>query len=256
METLTILREQREPIFLVPGLRDLELYEDGIDCYVMWKEHRDYAGVLIFTSQLGGAVLITRPLGPLGAHFGVYARERLHPEAFSRTGIYIPGKRWIPYFARDFLGPPPSYTLIRDPMLRLCHRMMAHSIAGRSQAPEKVTVTDLFYLRAGMWISSPQPLPYYLRYLRGCRFVMQLDDTWAWVPKDQRQPEVAAKHSYDAMGDPTMHSMDFSEGAHMQQFQDAPAKDCEPLPISATQQPSAPDPFDPSYPYLCFKSYL
>ncbi|GJR00224.1 hypothetical protein Tco_0523208 [Tanacetum coccineum] len=32
-------------------------------------------------------------------------------------------------------------------MLRLCHRMMAHSIAGRSQAPEKVTVIDLFYLR-------------------------------------------------------------------------------------------------------------
>ncbi|GKC66746.1 hypothetical protein Tco_1099344 [Tanacetum coccineum] len=44
----------------------------------------------------------------------------------------------------DFLGPPPFYTLIRDPVLRLCHRMMAHSIAGRSQAPEKVTVTGLF----------------------------------------------------------------------------------------------------------------
>ncbi|GJZ63572.1 hypothetical protein Tco_0619993 [Tanacetum coccineum] len=29
----------------------------------------------------------------------------------------------------DFLGPPPSYTLIRDPVLRLFHRMMAHSIA-------------------------------------------------------------------------------------------------------------------------------
>ncbi|GKA32243.1 hypothetical protein Tco_0718610 [Tanacetum coccineum] len=37
----------------------------------------------------------------------------------------------------DFLGPPPSYTLIRDPMLRLCHWMMAHSIARRSQALEK-----------------------------------------------------------------------------------------------------------------------
>ncbi|GKC55639.1 hypothetical protein Tco_1083237, partial [Tanacetum coccineum] len=37
----------------------------------------------------------------------------------------------------DFLGPPPSYTLIRDPVLRLCHMMTAHSIAGRSQAPEK-----------------------------------------------------------------------------------------------------------------------
>ncbi|GKF96404.1 hypothetical protein Tco_0289139, partial [Tanacetum coccineum] len=37
----------------------------------------------------------------------------------------------------DFLGPPPSYTLIRDLMLRLFYRMMVHSIAGRSQAPEK-----------------------------------------------------------------------------------------------------------------------
>nr|GEX31609.1 hypothetical protein [Tanacetum cinerariifolium] len=35
----------------------------------------------------------------------------------------------------------------RDPMLRLCHRLIACSIAERSQAPEKVTVTDLFYLR-------------------------------------------------------------------------------------------------------------
>ncbi|GJY20238.1 hypothetical protein Tco_0392804 [Tanacetum coccineum] len=50
-------------------------------------------------------------------------------------------------------------------MLRLCHRMMAHSIAGRSQAPEKVTVTDLFYLR-GMDVGSVN-IPYLLaRYLR------------------------------------------------------------------------------------------
>ncbi|GKB02708.1 hypothetical protein Tco_0830797 [Tanacetum coccineum] len=65
----------------------------------------------------------------------------------------------------DFLGPPPSYTLIRDPVLRLCHRMMAHSIAGRSQAPKKVTVTDLFYLR-GLDVGSVN-IPYLLaRYLR------------------------------------------------------------------------------------------
>ncbi|GKC79977.1 hypothetical protein Tco_1130751 [Tanacetum coccineum] len=49
--------------------------------------------------------------------------------------------------ARDFLGTAPSYTAIRDPILRLCHRLIACSIAGRSHAPEKVTVTDLFYLR-------------------------------------------------------------------------------------------------------------
>ncbi|GKC31657.1 hypothetical protein Tco_1038951 [Tanacetum coccineum] len=65
----------------------------------------------------------------------------------------------------DFLRPLPSYTLIKDPMLRLCHRMMAHSIARRSQAPEKVTMTDLFYLR-GLDVGSVN-IPYLLaRYLR------------------------------------------------------------------------------------------
>ncbi|GJT03266.1 hypothetical protein Tco_0824435 [Tanacetum coccineum] len=68
-------------------------------------------------------------------------------------------------YAGDFLGTAPSYTLIRDPMLRLCHRLIACSIAGRSQAPKKVTVTDLFYLR-GMDVDSvnvPYPLARYLR---------------------------------------------------------------------------------------------
>ncbi|GJU75525.1 hypothetical protein Tco_1272595 [Tanacetum coccineum] len=49
---------------------------------------------------------------------------------------------------RDFLGPAPSYVLIRDPVRRLCHRMIAYSISGRGQAPEKVTGVDLFYLRS------------------------------------------------------------------------------------------------------------
>ncbi|GJU03121.1 hypothetical protein Tco_1113459 [Tanacetum coccineum] len=38
----------------------------------------------------------------------------------------------------NFLGTPPSYTHIRDPILRLCHRLIACSIVGRSQAPEKI----------------------------------------------------------------------------------------------------------------------
>nr|GEY87157.1 hypothetical protein [Tanacetum cinerariifolium] len=41
----------------------------------------------------------------------------------------------------------PSYTYIRDPVWRLCHRLISYSISGRGQAPEKVTATDLFYLR-------------------------------------------------------------------------------------------------------------
>ncbi|GJS35893.1 hypothetical protein Tco_0534275 [Tanacetum coccineum] len=48
---------------------------------------------------------------------------------------------------------------------RLCHRLIAYSIAGRSQTPEKVTVTDLFYLR-GVDVDSVN-VPYLLaRYLR------------------------------------------------------------------------------------------
>nr|GEZ69312.1 hypothetical protein [Tanacetum cinerariifolium] len=49
--------------------------------------------------------------------------------------------------------------------LRLCHRLIACSIAGRIQAPKKVTVTDLFYLR-GIDFGSVN-VPYFLaRYLR------------------------------------------------------------------------------------------
>ncbi|GJT60488.1 hypothetical protein Tco_1004021 [Tanacetum coccineum] len=52
-----------------------------------------------------------------------------------------------------------------NPILRLCHRLIACSIAGRSQAPKKMTVTDLFYLR-GMDVDSVN-FPYLLaRYLR------------------------------------------------------------------------------------------
>ncbi|GJR28877.1 hypothetical protein Tco_1105109 [Tanacetum coccineum] len=73
--------------------------------------------------------------------------------------------------ARDFLGTTPSYTVIRDLILRLCHRLIACSIAGRSQEPKKVTVTDLFYLR-------------------GIDICKQLDNTWAWVAMGpERQPD-------------------------------------------------------------------
>ncbi|GJU71448.1 hypothetical protein Tco_1262853 [Tanacetum coccineum] len=36
----------------------------------------------------------------------------------------------------------------RDLVRRLCHRLIAHSIAGRGQAPEKVTMTDLYFLKS------------------------------------------------------------------------------------------------------------
>ncbi|GJS09105.1 hypothetical protein Tco_0365901 [Tanacetum coccineum] len=122
----------------------------------------------------------------------------------------IPGKGDLQDYWRgisndgDFLGPPPSYTLNRDPVLRLCHRMMAHSIAGRSQTPEKVTVTDLFYLRGldvrsfvarlaehfglltadilrGLAVIAPKLLIIDMGELVRLKICMEVDDTWAWV---------------------------------------------------------------------------
>ncbi|GKD95742.1 hypothetical protein Tco_1379639 [Tanacetum coccineum] len=117
----------------------------------------------------------------------------------------------------DFLGTASSYTAIRDPMLRLCHRLIACIIVGRSQALEKVTVTDLFYLR-GMEVGSVN-IPYLLaRYLRRFasgrkrgamisreQFVARLAEHFgllteerlqglmAWVaPGPKRQPDAAA----------------------------------------------------------------
>ncbi|GKD67554.1 hypothetical protein Tco_1321644, partial [Tanacetum coccineum] len=63
------------------------------------------------------------------------ARRRLSGRQFILAlGLHIEEEMESPDFARD-------------PVLRLCHRMMEHSIVGRSQALEKVTVTNLFYLR-------------------------------------------------------------------------------------------------------------
>ncbi|GKF23281.1 hypothetical protein Tco_0075603, partial [Tanacetum coccineum] len=42
---------------------------------------------------------------------------------------------WIEILSeKDFLGPAPSYVLIRDPVKRLCHRMIAYSNSGRGHA--------------------------------------------------------------------------------------------------------------------------
>ncbi|GKE18540.1 hypothetical protein Tco_1426117 [Tanacetum coccineum] len=88
--------------------------------------------------------------------------------------------------AGDFLGTAPSHTAIQDPILRLFHRLIDYSISGRSQAPEKVSMTDLFYLR-GMdvnWVNVTYLLARYLRlfaagrksmaHISGGQFVAQL----------------------------------------------------------------------------------
>ncbi|GJV91996.1 hypothetical protein Tco_1539809 [Tanacetum coccineum] len=155
----------------------------------------------------------------------------------------------------DFLGTAPSYTLIRDPMLRLCHGLIVCSIAGRSQAPKKVTVTDLFYLR-GMDVGSVNT-PYMLaRYMRlfalgrkrgvmisGGQFVArlaehfrllteerlqgltELHDTWAWVALGpESQPDVAVGVLVDAEGAPDVVEGDQAVLAPVQGPQPPPAR--------------------------------
>ncbi|GKD18724.1 hypothetical protein Tco_1207882 [Tanacetum coccineum] len=122
----------RGQVFNFGGLP--KLMADGLSARVLMK-HKDAQGVSLFT---------------------IRAWKRLFDIRGSLIGISS---------ARDILGTAPSYTLIRDLILRLFHRLIACSIVGRSQAPEKMTMTGLFYLR-GMDVGSVN-VPYLLaRYLR------------------------------------------------------------------------------------------
>ncbi|GJZ93808.1 hypothetical protein Tco_0666011 [Tanacetum coccineum] len=174
----------------------------------MRMEHRHGDGVIMFTSKAWGRVFDTR--GPLVRELILeflstlrFGEVLLDLDAFGTIQFQLGGARrhlrkgdLRDYYRDistdgDFLGPPPSYTLIRDPVLRLCHRMMAHSIAGRSQAPKKVTVTDLFYLR-GLDVRSSTSLTCWPDILGGLllggragllsQICAEFGDTWAWVP--------------------------------------------------------------------------
>ncbi|GKA59885.1 hypothetical protein Tco_0759198 [Tanacetum coccineum] len=145
---------------------------------MMLMEHRDAQGVSVFTSRAWRQLFYIR--GPLEHElilefFRLHAAEEMETIGFGAyvddSARQIPNKGdlkdyWIRISsAGDFLGTTLSYTSIRDLILRLCHRLIACSIAGRSQAPKKVTVTDLFFLR-GMDVGSVN-VPYLLaRYLR------------------------------------------------------------------------------------------
>ncbi|GJZ65081.1 hypothetical protein Tco_0621777 [Tanacetum coccineum] len=192
-----------------------ELMRDGLFARMV-MEHRDDAGLVVFTSRAWGRLFDTR--GPLvrelilefliTLRFGEVlldldapgtiqfqlggARRRLSWRQFILALVLHTGEEMeSPGFARgistdgDFLGPPPSYTLIRDSVLRLCHRMMAHSIAGRSQAPEKPDIIARFAAgrKSGAHISGGHEI----------QICMEVDDTWAWVAiRPERQPDAVA----------------------------------------------------------------
>ncbi|GJY18887.1 hypothetical protein Tco_0390378 [Tanacetum coccineum] len=75
----------------------------------------------------------------------------------------------------------PSYTFIKDPMLRLCHRLITCSIARRSQASEK-----------GLMVIAPALPIIDMAELVRLQLCVELDDTWAWVPTGPARQEGGA----------------------------------------------------------------
>ncbi|GJR59269.1 hypothetical protein Tco_1501431 [Tanacetum coccineum] len=154
----------------------------------MLMEHRDAQGVSLFTSRawrrlfdirgslvhklileffstfrFGEAILDLDMPGALQFLLGG-ARRRLSWRQFI-LALGLPTTKEMETIGFDFLGKAPSYTSIRDIILRLCYRLIASNNARRIQAPEKVTMTDMFYLK-GMDVDLVN-VPYLLaRYLR------------------------------------------------------------------------------------------
>ncbi|GKD75044.1 hypothetical protein Tco_1333326 [Tanacetum coccineum] len=165
-------REQRHrcpvvPVFDFRGLPDL--MAEGLSGRML-MEHRDEASVSMFTSRAWRRMLDIRALLVHELILEFFSTFRfgkaiLDLDTLGTLQFQLGKARRRISYAADFLGTALSYTLIRDPILRLYHRLIACSIAGRIQPPEKVTVTDLFYLR-GMDVGSIN-VPYLLaRYLR------------------------------------------------------------------------------------------
>ncbi|GKE00140.1 hypothetical protein Tco_1388123, partial [Tanacetum coccineum] len=100
-------------------------------CRIRDEMGLDVAGTLCF--QMGGARR-SMTWSQFILALGLHTAEEMAEDRFSAY--------W------DFLRGAPSYTYIRDPVRRLCHRLISYSISGRGQAPEKVTATDLFYLHS------------------------------------------------------------------------------------------------------------
>ncbi|GJW35548.1 hypothetical protein Tco_0058468 [Tanacetum coccineum] len=140
-------------------------------------EHTDAEGQVLFTNYAWRALFGIR--GPLVREFmvvlGLHIVEEMETDGFRaywHASLRVIASKaelrdyWTGISSNgDFLTIIPSYTLIREPLRRLCHRLIAFTIAGRGQAPKKVTTTDLFYLRSmdeGTVVNVPYLLAHYL----------------------------------------------------------------------------------------------
>ncbi|GJX66629.1 hypothetical protein Tco_0300972, partial [Tanacetum coccineum] len=220
--------------------------EDGVYC------GRGAAGV--HESCLEEIIWDPSTFGPrVHSEFGGVGRRMTRRQFILALGLHTEQKIAE---AGYFLGPAPSYVLIRDPVRRLCHRMIAYSISGRGQAPEKVTGVDLFYLRSmdRGTTNVPHLLAQYLfrhaegrksrARLSGGHFIGRLAMHFglAWVAQglERHQVATAGAHEVDKAG------LAADEGA-----QEIPAPAQAPPP-----PPPAPQPRTIGHPYQAFDSTL
>ncbi|GJS75135.1 hypothetical protein Tco_0725016 [Tanacetum coccineum] len=201
----------RVQVFDFGGLPDLMVEELSVR---MLMEHRDDQGVSLFTSGLRPAVWtlgrwFTSLFWSFSVHLGlvrpylIWIRLELYNFSWDELGgISSVG---------DFLGTTPSYTMIQDPILRLCHRLIPCTIAGRSQAPEKrkngayisggrfvALLAEHFgiltaEILGGLTVIAPELPIIDMAELVRLQICAKFDDTWAWVAMGpERQPDAAA----------------------------------------------------------------
>ncbi|GKE08196.1 hypothetical protein Tco_1411747 [Tanacetum coccineum] len=154
----------RVQVFDFGGLTDL--VAEGLSGRML-MEHRDSQGQSVFTRRTWRRLFDIR--GPL-VHKLILRSETPHePEAvYFGLGLHTTEKMESAGFGAywaDSARQVPDKGDLSAYWVGIPSVLIACSIAGRSQAPEKVTVTDLFYLR-GMDVGSVN-IPYLLaRYLR------------------------------------------------------------------------------------------
>ncbi|GJX37562.1 putative reverse transcriptase domain-containing protein [Tanacetum coccineum] len=158
---------------------------------------------------------------------GLHAGEEMESLGFARywseSERMIPGKGDLCDYWRsisidgDFLGPLPSYTLIRDPGCLRLSIGYGHSIAGRSQAPEKGLISSRKFVPRlaehfgvlteerlqGLTVIMRELLVIDMAELVRLQICEEIDDTWAWVALGpERQPDATAGAPRAAEDDP------------------------------------------------------
>ncbi|GJW36120.1 hypothetical protein Tco_0059040 [Tanacetum coccineum] len=133
-----------------------DLMAEGMSARML-MEHKDAQGVSLFTSRSWRRLFdIRRPLVHelILEFFSTFRFGEAVTDFDTARALQfqLGGARRISS-AGDFLSITPSYTLIRDPILRLCHKLITCSIVRRSQAPKKVVCS---WRKSGDLISRGQ----------------------------------------------------------------------------------------------------